>query len=108
MNITTTHGDKLNALLSNNKLPTSDKVKVKEAIDKYNIWRNTILQIKGDINTIISNSVELLNNYKNYIEVDLIFASSEDFLYRQKGQLKIDNTILEEFLPLLVSCVFSE
>jgi len=108
MNITTTHGDKLNALLSNNKLPTSDKVKVKEAIDKYNIWRNTILQIKGDINTIISNSVELLNNYKNYIEVDLIFASSEDFLYRQKGQLKIDNTILEEFLPLLVSCVFRE
>jgi hypothetical protein len=43
MNITTTHGDKLNALLSNNKLPISDKLKVKEAIGKYNIWRNKLL-----------------------------------------------------------------
>ena len=108
MNLTTTHGDKLNALLNNNKLPASDMAKVKEAIDKYNVWRNTLLQLEGDINTIISNSVGLLNNYKNYIEVDLIFASSEDFLYRQKGQLKIDNTILEEFLPLLVNGVFRE
>jgi len=108
MNITTTHGDKLNALLSNNKLPISDKSKVKEAINKYNTWRNKLLQIEGDVNTIISKSVELLNNYKNYIEIDLIFASNEDFLYRQKGQLKIDNTILEEFLPLLVNCVFKK
>jgi len=84
MNITTTHGDKLIALSNNNKLPISDRIKVKEAIEKYNNWRNTLLQIEGDINSIISRSVELLNNYKNYIEVDLIFASTEDFLYRQK------------------------
>jgi hypothetical protein len=108
MNITTTHGDKLKALLNNNKLPIPDKPKVKEAIEKYNFWRNSLLQIEGNVNTIVSKSVELLNSYKNYIEVDLIFASSEDFLYRQKGQLKIDNTILEEFLPLLVNCVFRE
>ncbi|MBN1487286.1 MAG: Bpu10I family restriction endonuclease, partial [Anaerolineae bacterium] len=32
----------------------------------------------------------------------LIFDSEQDFLYRQKGQLKLDNTIIEEFLPMLV------
>jgi hypothetical protein len=32
----------------------------------------------------------------------LIFDSSDNFLYRQKGQLKLDNTILEEFLPQVI------
>jgi hypothetical protein len=32
----------------------------------------------------------------------LIYDSPEDFLYRQKGQLKLDNTILEEFLPQMM------
>ena len=43
--------------------------------------------------------VAALNAYKRHVEVDLIFDSPEDFLYRQKGQLKLDNTVLEEFLP---------
>ena len=37
-----------------------------------------------------------------FIELNLIFDSPKDFLYRQKGQLKLDNTILEEFLPQLI------
>ena len=45
--------------------------------------------------------VDALNSYKRYIELDLIFDADQDFLYRQKGQLKLDNTILEEFLPYL-------
>jgi hypothetical protein len=36
------------------------------------------------------------------IELDLIFDSPDNFLYHQKGQLKLDNTILEEFLPQLI------
>jgi hypothetical protein len=64
------------------------------------------LQLKGNCNNVVSKSVDLLNTYKNYIEIDLIFESKEDFLYRQKGQLKLDNTILEEFLPLLVNNIF--
>jgi hypothetical protein len=108
MDIPTTHGDKLKALLNNNKLPASDKTKLKEAIDRYAIWRDTLLHLEGKFDKIVSSSVELLNTYKNYIEIDLIFASSEDFLYRQKGQLKLDNTVLEEFLPLLVNCIFKE
>jgi hypothetical protein len=106
MNIPTTHGDKLKALLTNNKLPASDKKRVCGAIKKYNIWRESLLRLDGDCDTIVSKSVDLLNTYKNYIEIDLIFESKEDFLYRQKGQLKLDNTVLEEFLPLLVSSIF--
>ena len=47
-----------------------------------------------------------LNNYKLSVDLDLVFDSQNDFLYRQKGQLKIDNTVLEEFLPRLVGRVF--
>ena len=46
--------------------------------------------------------VGLLNEYKFYVDVNLIFDSPEDFLYRQKGQLKLDNTVIEEFLPVFV------
>lgn len=46
--------------------------------------------------------VDLLNEYKLRVEVELIFDSEDDFLYRQKGQLKLDNSIVEEFLPHLV------
>jgi hypothetical protein len=45
--------------------------------------------------------VDATNRYKLSVELDLIFDSPGDFLYRQKGQLKLDNTILEEFLPQL-------
>jgi len=50
---------------------------------------------------LLSDLVNLLNAYKRSIEVDLIFNSSADFLYRQKGQHKVDNSVLEEFLPRL-------
>ncbi|MDH6061391.1 Bpu10I family restriction endonuclease [Chrysosporum bergii ANA360D] len=46
--------------------------------------------------------VEATNQYKRFIELDLIFDSPDNFLYRQKGQLKLDNTILEEFLPQVI------
>ena len=41
------------------------------------------------------------------IDLDLIFNSKNDFLYRQKGQLKLDNTVLEEFIPWLVRRVLA-
>ncbi len=49
-----------------------------------------------------------MNLYKEYIDCRLVFDSEHDFLYRQKGQLKLDNTILEEFLPRMVGRVFSD
>jgi len=50
----------------------------------------------------LERAVELLNRYKFYIDIELIFDSEQDFLYRQKGQLKLDNSIIEEFLPRLI------
>lgn len=46
--------------------------------------------------------INLLNGYRNYIDIDLVFDSQDDFLYRQKGQLKLDNSVIEEFLPRLI------
>jgi hypothetical protein len=108
MIISAAHGDKLQALLKNNKLPESDMPKVHEALEKYSSWRNALLALRGEQKYIITEAVRLLNDYRNYIDIDLIFASRDDFLYRQKGQLKIDNTVLEEFLPLLVNSVFRD
>jgi len=108
MTIVAAHGDKLQALLRNSKLPDSDIPRVQKAVEKYSQWRNGLLSLRGKQKHIITEAVKLLNDYKNYIDIDLIFSSHEDFLYRQKGQLKLDNTVLEEFLPLLVNCVFRD
>ena len=104
----TPHGDKLNKLLVNDKLPDEDRPRVSDAISVYESWRSTISEICESGDDAIEPMIESLNNYKRYIDIDLIFDSSRDFLYRQKGQLKLDNTILEEFLPHLVAHVFPE
>lgn len=98
---TAAHGDKLKALRLNNKLPASDKQRVEDAITRYGQWLGEMKSVKGSSVDVLSSLVGALNSYKRYIEVDLIFDASDDFLYRQKGQLKLDNTILEEFLPYL-------
>lgn len=95
------HGDKLSALLSNSKLPMSDFPRVKVAIERYNSWikkMDTLTTVGDDL---LVEMVSALNEYKNFLEYNLIFCSEDDFLYRQKGQLKLDNTVLEEFLPRL-------
>ncbi|WP_017306408.1 hypothetical protein [Spirulina subsalsa] len=96
------HYTKLMACLNNPRLPESDKEKLAEAIKKYHQWISDIELInRGQVDTI-HKLVEATNRYKRFVELDLIFDSSSNFLYRQKGQLKLDNTILEEFLPQLV------
>lgn len=58
------------------------------------------------LHELVEKLVTELNTYKNYIDINLIFDSEEDFLYRQKGQLKLDNTVIEEFMPIFVKkCV---
>lgn len=103
-----THGDKLVALLNNPKLPSIDKVRVEEAVKRYNAWMVEMEAIKGTKLDILNGFVTLFNTYKKYIDLDLIFDSPSDFLYRQKGQLKLDNTVIEEFLPILVGRYFED
>ncbi len=100
----TPHGDKLRALVHNKKLPLEDQIRIVQTIERYEEWLQQSKAVRGTYQDTVSNLVALLNAYyKRYIEVDLIFDSSNDFPYRQKGQLKLDNTIIEEFLPVLVT-----
>jgi len=98
----TPHLDKLKALLKNPRLPNLDKPRVEEALLRYNDWIKELSQITPGQNKAVKQLVDATNRYKTFIEMDLIFDSPENFLYRQKGQLKLDNTILEEFLPQIV------
>lgn len=102
MQLPTPHLAKLNALLGNRRLPDSDKSRVGEALDRYNDWIAELKSVKPGRKGSVQKLVEATNRYKLFIELDLIFDSPNDFLYRQKGQLKLDNTILEEFLPQLM------
>lgn len=105
-NYPTPHYEKLLALLENEKLPLNDKQRLQQAIEYYQKW---IVLIEKVISAdrykalTLQRFVKLLNIYKFYVDVFLIFDSRDDFLHRQKGQLKLDNTIIEEFLPRLVN-----
>lgn len=102
MAIPTPHADKLRATLANEKLPASDKPRIQTAITRYERWISDLNAVTGSPQQRVQALVALLNEYRLYIDVDLVFDSPEDFLYRQKGQLKLDNSVIEEFLPYLV------
>lgn len=105
-----THGEKIVAAMDSDKLPSSDKPRLEAALQKYDEWIIALEEADAPtIDALIEKLVGLLNEYKFYIDIDLIFDSSEDFLYRQKGQLKLDNTVIEEFLPIFVrKCIIKE
>lgn len=98
----TPHLAKLEALINNRRLPESDRPRINEAVEHYKQWISDMEAIKPGRKGSVQKLVDATNHYKMFIELELIFDSSEDFLYRQKGQLKLDNTILEEFLPQLM------
>ena len=101
LKLPTPHLDKLNALLKNPRLPHADRPRVRETLQRYQEWINDLECIPQGESGSVQELVDATNLYKRFVELDLIFDSSEDFLYRQKGQLKLDNTVLEEFLPHL-------
>ena len=103
----TPRGDKLQALLGNTKLPAGDRPRVEAAIRRYETWIARMEQTEIGADRLVETLVADLQQYKTALEIDLIFDSEHDFLHRQKGQLKLDNTVLEEFLPRLVGRVFA-
>ena len=98
----TPHADKLRALQQNSKLPDIDKPRVSEAITKYESWIEEIRQIEGDGDNIVGPLVESLNDYRlKWIDLNFIFDSPENFLHRQRGQLKLDNSVLPRIFALV-------
>ena len=97
------HGEKIVATLESDKLPVKDKPRLEVALQRYDAWVEDLKRCEADTwEELIPQMVNLLNAYKLHLDVEVIFDSEEDFLYRQKGQLKLDNTVMEEFLPILV------
>lgn len=108
MPLPTPHLDKLNAAILNDKMPSNEIPRLQNAVQHYHEWIRHMNQISGTCDIVLPALVELFNNYKFFIDFDLIYCSEDDFLYRQKGQLKLDNSVIEEFLPHLVSKAFPE
>lgn len=105
-----THGEKIVAAIESEKLPPNDKGRLEVALQKYDEWVKKLEEADAPtVDALVEKLVGLLNEYKLYVDVGLIFDSAEDFLYRQKGQLKLDNTVIEEFLPIFVrKCIVKE
>ena len=95
------HGSKLKALLVNSKLSSTDKPRVQQAIDKYEQLKLDLDDLEN-LETLLQDKVNLINAYKKHIDFELIYNSPNDFLYRQNGQLKLSNSILEEFIPYFI------
>ena len=105
----TPHLEKLTAALANEKLPATDKPRLEGAIERYHEW---IAKLGHDHEPKRHHAFEamvgLLNDYRLFLDLEVIFDSENDFLYRDKGQLKLDNSVIEEFLPRVVACCASE
>lgn len=80
-----------------------DKEHIEEALKRYRQWIADLKAVnEPTVEENVTKMVSLLNAYRLFLDVEVIFDRAGDFLYRQKGQLKLDNSVLEEFLPHLV------
>jgi len=95
------HKEKLIAAIQNPKA-ANDKPLLEEAQRAYEIWVSNMTTLQTCGAQRVKDLVKLLNDYKDYLEVELIARNGSNFLKRQKGQMKLDNSVLEEFLPYLV------
>jgi hypothetical protein len=109
MNLPTPHYDKLVATLQNEKLPSEDKSVLQQAVVRYGEWVSNLRAVQGSsVEEVVNKMVALLNDYRLFLDVEVIFDRQADFLYRQKGQTKLDNSVIEEFLPHLVCKCMSQ
>lgn len=97
----TPHREKLLAAINNPK-SKADLSLLEEALKAYESWISQINALTSKGQQRIKDMTDLLNEYKDYVEVELIAHRGSPFIKRQKGQLKLDNSILEEFIIHLV------
>lgn len=97
----TPHKDKLLAAIKNPKAK-ADKPPLEEAYKQYEAWSDKLTKLTSKGDKRVEDMTALLNEYKDFLEVDLIAKKGSAFIKRQKGQMKLDNSIIEEFLIHLV------
>ena len=98
----TPHREKLAAALRNPKCGNDDRALLTEARRQYERWLDALQSLTTSGQERVRQMTDLLNNYKDLLEIDLIARQGSPFIKRQKGQLKLDNSVLEEFLVHLV------
>lgn len=98
----TPHREKLLAAIKNPKAK-ADKSLLEEAFKQYEDWSDRLTKLTSKGDKRVEEMTSLLNEYKDFLEVDLIAKKGSPFIKRQKGQMKLDNSIIEEFLIHLVS-----
>jgi len=98
----TPHKDKLLAAIENPKCSRVDKELLHKALEAYDEWIAKIGKLKTSGKERVRELTSLLNAYKDELEVNLIGKNGSEFIKRQKGQLKLDNSVIEEFLIQLV------
>ena len=96
------HLTKLTAAIANPKA-SADVDILNEALNNYNSWISKVDSLTSTGRQRINDLTEALNEYKDQLEVELILQHGSPFLKRQKGQMKLDNSIMEEFLMMLVN-----
>ncbi len=97
----TPHKEKLLAAIANPKA-NDDKEILEKAYEAYEKWVGDLNKLSSKRDKRIEEMTSLLNEYKDYLEVELIANHGSPFNKRQKGQLKLDNSVLEEFLTFLM------
>jgi len=97
------HLDKLKAALLNKKCSETDKELISKSIKLYHTWISKMDKLDSKGQQRVNEMVDLLNWYKDEFEIGLIMKQGSPFLKRQKGQLKLDSSIIEEFLIYLIN-----
>jgi len=98
----TPHKYKLMAAMNNPKCSGKDRKILEEAQKSYEFWVSEMNKISNTGRERVIELTRLLNQYKDQLEVELIIRSGSQLLIRQKGQLKLDSSVIEEFLIRLV------
>ena len=97
----TPHREKLLAAIANPKCKGDIPI-LGEAEKAYSDWNNKLNSLTSTGKQKVLEMTNLLNEYKDFLEVELIAKQGSPFIKRQKGQLKLDNSIVEEFLIHLI------
>lgn len=79
----TPHKEKLLAAINNPKA-NNDRSLLQDAYKAYEHWISQLFSLSSKGNKRVIEMTGLLNEYKDYIEVDLIASKGSPFLKRQK------------------------